>query len=98
MRAEISFDLVMEDDGDFEEGTYRLPGGNWQVFIFTKPGSEVSEPHVEPSTWESGVTGVFVRYPRSEPLNREAVRRVLSETLGVRDWVEVRGPDSMKLR
>ena len=34
MRAQISFDLVMEDSMSFVEGTYRLPGRDWQVFIF----------------------------------------------------------------
>ena len=29
MRAEISYDLVMDDDMEFVEGTYRLPGGDW---------------------------------------------------------------------
>lgn len=31
--AEISYDLVMDDDMSFVEGTYRLPGGDWQVVI-----------------------------------------------------------------
>ena len=31
MHAEISYDLVMDDDMSFVEGTYRLLGGDWQV-------------------------------------------------------------------
>lgn len=31
MKAEISFDLKMEDNMSFVEGTYRLEGGEWQV-------------------------------------------------------------------
>ena len=34
MKAEITFDLVMDDDMPFVEGCYRLPDGPWQVFIF----------------------------------------------------------------
>jgi hypothetical protein len=97
LRAEISYDLVMEDEMDFVEGTYRLPGGEWQVFIFTTFG-EATEPHWVLSQWESGVTGLFVKYPRCSRLNKATAEAVLSEALGVTEWVEVRGPDSMQLR
>jgi hypothetical protein len=96
MRAEISYDLVMDDDMSFVEGTYRLPGRGWQVFIFSR--YDVSEPQVKPSTWDSGVTGVFVPFPRSGRLDRAAVEGTLSAALGVREWVVVRGPDSLQLR
>ena len=96
MRAEISYDLVMDDDMQFVEGTYRLPGADWQVFIFSS--REMNEPEVMHQFWESGVTGVFVRFPRCERLNRTAVERVLSNALGVSEWAQVRGPDSMQLR
>jgi hypothetical protein len=33
MRAEISYDLVMDDDMWFVDGTKRLPGRDWQVVI-----------------------------------------------------------------
>jgi hypothetical protein len=36
MTGEISFDLVAGANNEFEEGTYRLPGGEWRVFIFSK--------------------------------------------------------------
>jgi hypothetical protein len=98
MRAEISYDLVMDDDMEFVEGAYRLPGGGWQVVIVSAFERDVPEPEVVPQAWESGVTGVFVRFPRRLPLNAEAVERVLSAALGVREWLRVRGPDSMQLR
>lgn len=96
MQGEISFDLVMEEDMEFVEGTFRLPGFWWQVFIFSR--SDVEELQITPSTWDSGVTGVFVRFSRSERLDQAAVERVLSASLGVNEWVVVRGPDSMHLR
>ena len=34
--AEICFDLVMEKEMSFVEGTYRLPGRGWEVFIFSR--------------------------------------------------------------
>ena len=96
MTGEISYDLVMDEDMDFVEGSYRLPGGDWQVVIVSQ--RDVAEPEVIPEQWESGVSGVFVRFPRTERLNREAVERVLSAALGVTEWVTVRGPDSIHLR
>jgi len=98
MRAEISYDLVMDDDMDFVEGTYRLPGGQWQVVIVSAFNRDVPEPQVSPQRWESGVSGVFVRIPRTEKINAATVERVLSAALGVSEWVRVRGPDSMQLR
>jgi len=98
MRAEISYDLVMDDDMPFVEGTYRQPGGAWQVFIVSASERDVPAPQVVPRRWESRVTGVFIRLPRSERINAATVERVLSETLGVSEWVRVRGPDSMQLR
>jgi hypothetical protein len=98
MRAEISYDLVMDDDMVFVEGTYRLPGGDWQVVIVSAFDRNVPEPQVDRQQWESGVSGVFVRLPRAERINAATVERVLSAALGVSEWVRVRGPDSMQLR
>ena len=98
MRAEISYDLVINDDMGFVEGAYRLPGGDWQVVIVSAFERDVPEPQVVPQQWESGVSGVFVRIPRTERISAATVERVLSRALGVSEWVRVRGPDSMQLR
>ncbi len=98
MRAEISYDLVMDDDMEFVEGAYRLSGGDWQVVIVSAFDRDVPAPQVVPQRWESGVSGVFVRLPRAERINAASVERVLSEALGISEWVRVRGPDSMQLR
>jgi hypothetical protein len=98
MRGEISYDLVMDDDMEFIEGTYRVPGGDWQVVIVSAFDRDVPDPQVVPQQWESGVSGVVVRLPRAERINAATVERVLSEALGVSEWVRVRGPDSMQLR
>jgi hypothetical protein len=92
MRAEISYDLVMDDDMSFVEGTYRLADGVWRVVIVSR--CDVTEPQ----EWESGVSGVLIRFPRAGRLNRAVDKQVLSAALGVSEWVEVRGPDSMQLR
>jgi hypothetical protein len=96
MRAEISYDLLMEEDMSFVEGTYHLDDGDWRVLIVSR--RDVAEPQVVAQQWESGVSGIFVRFPRADRLNRGALERVLSASLGVSEWVEVRGPDSMQLR
>jgi len=97
MRAEISFDLVMTDAMSFVEGTYRLPGGDWQVFIF-HPDSSVTRPRPTTGKWASGVSGVFVAWPESRTLDKTAVLKTLSDQLNVTEWTEVSGPDSMDLR
>jgi hypothetical protein len=95
-QPEISYDLIMEPDMDFVEGTYRLSGGDWQVFIFSR--SDVTEPQCRPSRWHSGIRGVVVKYPQTAVLNQASVEQVLSSALNVQGWLHVRGPDSMQLR
>lgn len=97
MRAEISYDLVMEAEMSFAEGTFRLPGGEWQVFVFVRR-NVTERPIWWRSQWESGATGVTVAFPNEHVLNRGAVEAVLSDVTGATEWVEVRGPDSIQLR
>ena len=97
MRGEISYDLVMEDEMGFVEGTYRLIGGDWQVFIFSRDSSS-DRPTWRRDQWESGVTGIVVRVPNGHVLNKHVVEAMLAEATGVTAWVEVRGPDSIQLR
>ena len=89
MTGEISYDLIMEDDMSFVEGSYRLHHDPWQVFIFRK--DPVARVEVTSGHWASGVTGIFVRVPLSVRLNKETVQRFLSEYLEVPEWREVRG-------
>jgi hypothetical protein len=96
MPAEISYDLVMERDMDFVEGTLRIPPADWQVFIFSK--RDVPDPIVTPQKWHSGVTGVFVTFPRAQVLSQSAVETILGTHFRVSQWAVVRGPDSMQLR
>lgn len=96
MTTDISFDLVMEDDMSFIEGTYRLKDGDWQVFIISKAPVEVAQ--TKSSCWSSGVTGVAIHLPCSVQLNKQTVKKILSEWLEIAEWREVRGPDSMQLR
>jgi hypothetical protein len=94
--GEISYDLVMDDDMDFVEGTYRLDGGEWQVFIFSK--CPVQQPIWKPWPWESGVSGIVLHVPLTAVLNMASVEKLLTQALGVRTWERARGPDSMQIR
>ena len=96
MQGEISYDLIMEDDMSFVEGSYRTGDEVWKVFIFRK--DDISESTVTTGKWPSGVSGVLVRVPKSCRLNKHIVEQVLSDRLQVKKWNEVRGPDSMQLR
>lgn len=97
MRAEISYDLVMEDEMSFAEGAFRLPGGEWQVFIFSRLDA-TERPTWRYDQWESGVRGIVIAFPNERVLNKASVTEVLTDATGATEWVEVRGPDSMQLR
>lgn len=95
-RYELSFDTMPGEDADAVEGSYRVPGRLWEVFLFEK--KDVPEPRHHLSTWRSGITGIEFILPRAAVLNREAVLRGMAEAFGTRDWTEVRGPDSLLLK
>lgn len=96
MIGEISYDLVMEEDMQFVEGTFRMGDGDWQVFIFKK--AQIPQFEISPTLWESGVSGVTIKIDCSMPLNKRLVEQVLTEWLGVHKLNVVEGPDSMQLR
>lgn len=96
MTGVISYDLLVGDDMESVEGAFRLPDGAWQVIVVAK--APVRSPEVRRATWESGVTGLSVSFPRAARLDKAAVVEVLGRAFGVGVWVEVRGPDSMTLR
>jgi hypothetical protein len=98
MKAEISFDLVMEEDMAFVEGCCRLQDQDWQVFIFRKSRGLEKVGVRKHLVWESGVTGVNIIVPDEAQLNKHVVMTVLASELGVTEWSEIRGPDSMQLR
>ena len=101
-RPEISFDLVMEEDNGWMEGSYRLPGEFWKVVIFQK--DDVAEMLFQtsiwqrPTRWEREVSGVVIRFPRTARMGRADLLQALSKAVGFSEWVEVQGPDSMMLR
>jgi hypothetical protein len=99
MDGEISYDLIMEDNMNFAEGTYRLSGGPWQVFIFiTSNPKHQAGVAAYRRTWDSGVDGLVVYCPVNTILSKDFIERVLSSECGASCWKEVRGPDSIKIR
>lgn len=61
-RAEVSFDIALESDNDWVEGTYRLPGEFWKVLIFQKRDvPEIQHDFCEwlpPTTWQPICQGI----------------------------------------
>jgi len=96
--AQITFDLVMEEDMCFVEGCYKLLNKDWRIFIISKK-KNVHKMIVEKEvTWESGNTGIVVKLPENVRLNKINAMKILSDILDVSAWSEVIGPDSMQLR
>ena len=96
LNAEISFDLIMNDDMRFVEGTYRLAGEDcWRVFVSLR--RDIPEPYLLPVTWNL-VSGLNIIVPNSTVLNAAFIQRIMGEYYNVDQWIVVRGPDSMALR
>ena len=98
MIAEVTWDLVMDEDMGFIEGCYRLPNEPWQVIIASKKNEILTVDVRNNLTWESGVTGMNIYFPRKFQLNAGILLEIMSRVLGVSKWIEVRGPDSILLR
>jgi hypothetical protein len=95
-RFEISFDTGLSEDESIVEGSYRVPGKLWQIFLFRK--ESVPELHHRFAEWPSGITGVEFEVPREDVLDRDYMLRAFSTVFETDDWVEVRGPDSLLLK
>lgn len=103
-RPEVSVDLLLDQEIEFMEGCYRLPGLFWQVVVFLQDG--VPEIQYQTQTWEKpthfelATTGVAIRIPQRERLHLDVMLRALRLVFGWREdeWTIVQGPDSMVLR
>ncbi len=99
MKAEITFDVEMYEFMSVVEGCYRLSDNIWCVFIFFAWSNDDDFIGVKKNlVWDSGVTGLNVFLPEGTNLNKALVLETLSRELGVTEWVEVRGPDSIDIR
>jgi len=98
MNAEIAWNLHMSEGMRWIEGCYRLEGGPRQVAIAIGK-EEVSTVAIRDGlTWASGVTGMNIFLTETACLNATVLLELMSDILGVLEWVEVRGPDSIVLR
>lgn len=95
-RFEISFDTGLSDDETIVEGSYRVPGKLWQIFLFLK--DSVPELRHRITEWPSGITGIQFEVPREDVLDRDYILRAFSSVFETDDWVEVRGPDSLLMK
>lgn len=101
--AEITFDIVVPEEGvGFVEGCYRTNGENWQVYFLTSRGDEASSISVpiikSQAIFQSGIRGVSGVVPAGWILNKETIKKLLAEAVGVDGWIEVYGPDSLMLK
>ncbi len=96
MRPEFSFDVIVDDDMNWVEGTYRLPGKFWEVMLFGK--QDVPTLQYRTGQWPSNIAGTVFDVPREAKLNRQYIQQALAAAFGIDSWVEVQGPDSMVLR
>lgn len=94
--CEISLDVVVDDDDEFVEGSYRLPGRFWEVFIMSK--KDVAGLQHQHSTWDSGIAGTTFEVPASAKLDKSYVLAAMDSVFGNREWTFVDGPDSIVLR
>ena len=100
-RHEISFDTGLEADNDLVEGSYRVPGAFWQIFLFRKEvdeGQSLGALRHRFAEWPSGITGIAFDAPATDVIDREYIFRAFATVFGTDDWVEVRGPDSMLMK
>lgn len=100
-RFEISFDTGLEPDERIVEGSYRVPGEFWQVFLFQKervPGISMTELRHQFGEWPSGITGIEFDVPSDAVLDKAYIFRAFASIFGTDEWVEVRGPDSLLLK
>jgi hypothetical protein len=98
MIAEITWDLVMSEDMAFAEGCYRLDGRDWQVITAFKAKGTYPVGIRNGVRWDSGVTGMNIVLPDDAKINATVLLEMMSNILGVSEWHEVRGPDSIMLR
>ena len=88
----------MSEDMPFAEGCYRLEGGEWQVVTAIHANGHWPIGIREGVRWDSGVSGINIVLPDDARINAQVLLAMMSSTLGVTKWREVRGPDSMVLR
>ena len=89
----------MRDDMAQAEGCYRLDDGVWKIFIVRHPSNANDRIGiVKDMTWESGVKGIHAILDKDIKINKNTVKKLLSDEFKVSEWIEVRGPDSIVLR
>ncbi|MCY0986607.1 hypothetical protein OV203_05720 [Nannocystis sp. ILAH1] len=96
-RAEISFDVVVDDDSWIVEGCLRLPGETWRTFHAEKE-FYLPEACLRTFDWENGIRGLALKMPGEAPMNKAALAQAFASLLGVEQIVEAPGPDSMMMR
>jgi hypothetical protein len=48
--------------------------------------------------WKSGVGGLYIILPDNVKIDKSVIPQEMTKALGVNEWAEIRGPDTMFLR
>lgn len=87
----------MSDDMGWIEGCYRLPYRNWEVVCIIKEEG-ISRPNYKLRNWRADVTGIVIRVPQNSRLNARSAEELLSKIFKIQYWLNIQGPDSLRLR
>ena len=84
------------------EGCYRIDGEDWRVYYLTNwhNGSLWAGAPLIRSTvvFQSRIFGVCGVVPDGTVLNKKTVMRILALAVGIDEWCEVSGPNSLNLK
>jgi hypothetical protein len=94
---EISSDLILSDDMEFFEGTFRIPGEFWKIILVHK-GDDIEEVVSKKYHWETGIEAIEVNFPECKKVNLDIIINVLGKYYPGKKWELVHGPDSMTFR
>ncbi|WP_226703809.1 hypothetical protein [Microbulbifer elongatus] len=93
---QISSDLVLDEDMQFFDGTFRTPGEFWGPIEVFK-SEDIGCPKLEIRQCPNGLIAMVGRMPENQPLNLCTIIECLQSLYPGSDWQQVNGPDSMIL-
>lgn len=86
--CEFRFDSEIADDNDEIRGAYRVPGCQWERFLFRKGDQPVPDYQlrVPVGGFQVGAGNLCYNVPATDRLNRRYVLAALAEIVGVKAW------------
>lgn len=86
--CELEFDAEPADDNEEIHGAYRLPGHDWDYFVFRKSDQPRAgyELRMPAETLRTKPAKLCYSVPRSEVLDRDYVLKAVGDIFGVQQW------------